>query len=298
MNIYVLGATGFLGKNIMSHFKQRKNYGLYGFSSNECDLLSTTDIKSCLSSLDENSVIIFTSAITRIIDNSYNSLSKNLNMVMNLCSFLNGRKIAQIIYLSTIDVYGLVGDDEVITENTLPQPNDNYSLSKLASEFILRQEADRAGYPLCVFRLPGVYGSGDNGKSAISSMVLSAVNNESITINGDGSNLRDFINARDVCEAVEVAFIRKINNVINLASGCSYSIKDISKIILRKLDIPEHNIIFQPLGKFAGIAKRVKHLRFDNLQCKNLLPDIKFVKLDNGISEYLINSGYFKKSGS
>jgi nucleoside-diphosphate-sugar epimerase len=271
----------------MACFAGRRDITLRGFSSKDCDLLNPASIKESLSFLNEDSAVIFTSAITRVVDNSGAALLKNLGMAVNLRDFLGGRKIAGMVYLSTIDVYGLVDDDVVITESALPKPNDNYAVSKLASEYILRQEAEHAGYPLCVLRLPGVYGPGGQGKSAVWAMADSARRHGRITVFGDGSNLRDFVAASDIGAAAESALRGSVSVTVNMATGSGLPVKDIARLVLEGLGLPDERLVFQPEPRLEGSAKRVRHLRFDTSLLRRLMPDLKMTPMTEGIKEYL-----------
>jgi len=282
--IHILGSSGFIGRHIYKGLVKSFSIEINGYSSDKCNLLDYSSIEMALNEIDEKSVIVLASAITRLRDNSFVSLQKNIQMIINLCRFIEQHPVRQVIFFSTIDVYGLTDDDVIISEKLLPMPNDNYAISKVSSEYILRKEAQRGKFALTVFRLSGVYGDGDEGKSTINALISSALSLGKITIFGDGSNLRDFVYIDDVVELTVSAIQKDINATVNLATGRSLSISKISRLIVKEIGCP-CSIEFRQA--VVTKEKRVKHLGFDVSLLHELFPNTDFTDLQQGIKYYL-----------
>ena len=158
--IVVLGNSGFIGKYLYD--KLSIQYKTYGLSSVECNLLNIDEVKKTLVVLKKNDILILCSSITRLMENSIESMNKNILMAQNIALVINNIKIKQLIFLSTIDVYGVNIIDEYISEDTQLNPYDYYATSKVVSEFILRKVCKENNINLFIARLSGVYGHGDN----------------------------------------------------------------------------------------------------------------------------------------
>lgn len=78
-------------------------------------------------------------------------------------------------------------------------PKNFYGATKAAEEMILEKLVELRGAEFRIIRLTNVYGKySDNKKSAIHAFTRAAINGDSVFINGDGLQSRDFIYAGDV----------------------------------------------------------------------------------------------------
>lgn len=283
--IIILGSSGFIGARILEKFLLSRNLTVKGFSSNDCDLLSADVVSEILSDLTLGDVLIMASAITRLKENSFNSMIKNIQMVENVCGVILKRPVRQLIYLSTVDIYGINLDRNTkISEKLRPDPGDYYALSKITGEFLFRKECNKLNIPLTVLRLSGVYGPGDKGGGAVRSFILSALNERKITIYGKGSDLRDYIYVDDVYEIINAAIGKRLNNTVNVATGRSYSIIQIAKIIKSLLP---YKIDIEFMPKSGNLEKRAGDMIFDCAWLKSTFPGFKMTDLREGTSLYL-----------
>ena len=65
---------------------------------------------------------------------------------------------------------------------------------------------------------------------------------------GDGSEIRDFIHAKDVAKGMMFAVKNRITTPINLGSGTGHSIKKIAEIISGSYNIPIKWLVEKPRG--------------------------------------------------
>jgi len=258
--VAILGSSGFVGSNL--HNLLFKTYDTYGFSSKECDLLESDSVNKKLSFLDKNDILIVCSSITRLYENSLNSMNKNIKMVENLANFISKNKIRQLIFLSTIDVYGISIDGKC-NENSALNPTDYYATSKVASEFILKQVCKENEINLFIPRLSGTFGSGDKNKSTIYSLVSNAIQTKKIVLYNKGEDYRDFVDVSYVSNIIENAIKKDYSGILNIATGDSFQIKEIAVLIK---DILNNNA--QIIYRDSSSESRAKHIEFD---IKNLI---------------------------
>lgn len=280
MKLFILGSSGFIGCRLVELAARQTAYEVIGYSSRECNLLIENSIQDALAGATPQDVIMIASAIVRLKDNSRDAMIKNVLMVDNIANYIKKHPVSQVIFLSTAEVYGVLPDDEVITETTPPCPNNYYSISKLIGEYLLNGTIVPQGIPLAVFRLPGVYGPGGEGQSAINTMVTAAQTDKKIVIYGRGRQRRDYVYIDDIFRLMELAVHHKIGATLNVATGKSYSIKEISEMIMAVMDgdcCVEH----KPAAQSA--EQRTKHMIFDIDLLRDMMPEMTFTDLTQGI---------------
>lgn len=89
----------------------------------------------------------------------------NTHLAVETAAMAKAQGVKQFIFMSTTGVYGLTapfGRVITITKDTVPQPTDNYGISKLkAEEGLLALSGE--GFKLAILRPPMIYGKGCKG---------------------------------------------------------------------------------------------------------------------------------------
>lgn len=280
--IHILGASGFVGSSLYRNFSKDDEFGVRGYSSQDCNLLFHNSISLTLPKLTKEDVVIMASSITRLKENSLESMTKNIKMADNISRFIGDNPPAQFIFLSTADVYG-INPTLPINERLLPNPNDHYAISKLSSEFILKSMCSNKGIPLLTLRLSGMYGNGDEGISTINRLVKSAMN-EKITLVNGGVDRRDFFYVDDLYKLIKEGIDKKTDLTVNVATGEDYSIREIAELI-RFLFSEKVSIDYEE-RKESG--KRIGRMQFDIKLLKETFPKIRFTDIKSGLSLYIL----------
>ena len=108
-----------------------------------------------------------------------------------------------------------------------------------------------------IVRPANVYGKYDNfmnpNAMVITSLVRKAILNDVIEVWGDGSEVREFISAKDVVGGMILTMLKEPSKPVNLGSGETHSIREVAET-LSKLSGKE--IIYKPLEK-SGDKSRV-----------------------------------------
>jgi len=278
--VIIIGKNSYIGRYLSNYLECNGQANLIALSSEDCDLLNYNNVTNRFSSLPKNaSTIVFLSAINKSIDNSFQSFKKNIDMVKNFVDNARLLNITSIIYLSSVDVYGK-NPDLPITENTSINPDTWYGLSKYVCEWILR-ESKGLNCPIAILRIPGIFGYSHGDKSVIGKMVSTIKSENRIYIHGTGQTIRDYVSIDDLCRLISELIQLKYNGVLNIATGQSRSIIEISRLIGSILCCI-HDTKHLPAGD-----ERNFDLRFDNRKIGKVLPDFKFSELTVGINSYL-----------
>ena len=290
--IIILGCNGFIGRALWEKLSGDPRREISGFSSADCDLLSIESARRALADRRPDDTIVMTSAITRIKENTFEAMVKNMRMAENITQILSVTPVGQFIFLSSIDIYGSLeknsdGNSAKINEDSELRPDEYYGIGKSGCEFLLKEKLSSLGTALAVLRFPGVYGAGDESKSLIGRFIQGARSEGKILIDGDGSDLRDYIYIDDVCRAVEQAIAVRLNQAVNVVSRKSYSIRRIAEMI-KTILVSDCAIEFQERQGPENTRKRF--MQFDNARLLKVLPDLNLCDLSEGISRFIKES--------
>lgn len=185
------------------------------------------------------------SRITNAIENPTHAYEVNLIGTENILKSCLIHNVKRFVLSSTSSVYGLNKAPNVETDSF--DCLNPYSLSKLFSEQLSNYYNKNFNLPVTILRYFNVFGARapSNGQYApVTGIFMKQFKqNESLTIVGDGSSLRDFVHVDDVAKA-NIMFIdqkQKIefNDTFNVGSGENISVKSIADMI-------SNNQIFVP----------------------------------------------------
>ncbi|SEU10906.1 NAD-dependent epimerase/dehydratase family protein [Natrinema hispanicum] len=140
---------------------------------------------------------------------------------------------ARFVFASSAAVYGHP-ESVPISEDAPTDPTSPYGLSKLAAERYVRLYAELYDLSAVALRYFNVYGPGQMSgdySAVISVFAEQATNGEPITVEGDGSQTRDFVHVRDIVQANLLAASSDVTGVFNVGTGESVSILELAEII-------------------------------------------------------------------
>lgn len=173
MKILITGVNGYIGSKI-ANWMTRKKYKIIGTdlkSSNIKHLVNKqnfkyfraniTDSKFFPPELKQTDILIHCAALVHKHSRDLsreNYFKINCDGTKNILSFLDKKKLKQIIFLSTISVYGKLAQEKAPDENSKLVPNDFYGESKLAAEDEIREFSKINEIPYTILRLTPVYG--------------------------------------------------------------------------------------------------------------------------------------------
>jgi nucleoside-diphosphate-sugar epimerase len=235
--IIILGGNGFIGKELQKTILNEHIAGeLFVPSHENLNLLDFKNVCSFFNNYLDNDVtlIILATRVPYSIEpnDDFKTMMQNIDMAVNIVNGLLSNSCKEIIYISTIDVYQ--ASLEPITETTPLFPRSNYSASKISAEMILRSFTYQKNIPFLVLRPSQVFGVNDNSPKVIPKFIKSALLGNKIIVDGTGESLRDWVNVTDVAKIISMSIGRRINDVINIATGNSVSVLDAARIIQDK----------------------------------------------------------------
>jgi nucleoside-diphosphate-sugar epimerase len=142
-------------------------------------------------------------------------------------------RLDRLVYASSSSVYG----DNVrlpMREDALPQPVSPYGVSKLAAEQLCYLYFVNYGVPTVSLRYFTVYGPRQRPDMGFHRFLRAAIQEEPITVFGDGEQTRDFTFVADAVNATVLAASRGIpGRVYNIGGGSRVSINQVLEMIGR-----------------------------------------------------------------
>jgi GDP-L-fucose synthase len=196
--------------------------------------------------------------------------------------------VKRFLYTSTVGVYSpaeVFNEDDVW--KTFPSENDKFAgWAKRMGE--LQVEAYNIQYgwdKMAIVRPANVYGPYDNfdpeNAMVIPSLSMRAIKGENpLVVWGEGTQIRDFIHAKDVALGMMFALEKCPGKPLNLGSGKGYTIKEIVEMIISNL--PNKPQIVWDTSKPTGDKKRLM-----NTERANSLGWKPTISLEQGIREVM-----------
>lgn len=146
------------------------------------------------------------------------------------------REDARVIVPSSAAIYG-TPDSVPITEPAAKRPSSPYGISKLATDWYARRYAELYDLPTVVLRYFNVYGPRQRHgaySGVISIFLEQARTGGPITVEGDGSQTRDFVAVEDVVQAnLLAAETDSTGEAYNIGTGEQTSIRRLATVVQR-----------------------------------------------------------------
>lgn len=228
--VLILGNKGFIGQHLEKRFLTgTPKVEVVGKDLPNFDLTSKNNVNMLVSMFDLNTAVIMLAAIKRQFGDSLDVFNQNLSMTTNLCGILREHPVRRFIFFSSAAVYGEDIDNTNITEETPVHPTSYYGMVKFISERLYWKVLSLDNQStLLILRPPTIYGPGDEGETyGPVKFINAAASKDELTLWGDGTELRDFVFIDDVADIVFRLTFSLFEGVVNLASGTSYSFRDV-----------------------------------------------------------------------
>lgn len=119
------------------------------------------------------------------------------------------------------------------TEEKAPLPISPYGASKLAGEGYCLAYAGSWGLPTIVLRFANVYGPWSTHKGSVVAKFFKDLSSTGrITLDGGGTQTRDFIYVGDLCRAIVLALQASVSGeVFQIATGVKTSIAELARMV-------------------------------------------------------------------
>ena len=271
MNVLVTGAAGFLAAHVIEAFKQA------GHEVTPTDIRDDERFPDLVVGdlADRESALSMTHGIDYVchlggVGDVYLALespeiaaSGNVVGTATLASAALENGVSRFVMASTWEVYG-EPQSQPINETHPCNPDHPYGITKLAAERMAIAYDQLKGLPSVALRLGTAYGSGMRPNSVFSIFIDRARQGQVLTVQGSGSQSRQFTHATDIARAFLLASESDVRgDVFNIISDESISIRDLAERVAR--EIPTE--IIQAPAREGDVASAI----VDSSKAKQLL---------------------------
>ena len=264
MNYIVTGAAGFIGYHTAKKILEDGNNVLAidnindfydiklknervkilntynNFELVKIDLKNKDEVQINLSNKLENidSIIhlaAYAGVRTSIID-PWSYQDNNVNATLNLLELSKTNNISNFTLASTSSVYGDNKSLPTKESDISSKPLSPYAASKISAELLTYNYHYHFGLNTSILRFFTVYGPFGRPDMVIFKFLKSILDNNPITIYGDGEQTRDFTYVSDVSKALILSTSIKGHNIFNVGGGESISVNKLIEIIEQYLN--------------------------------------------------------------
>ena len=231
-----------------------------------CDISSTDIIRH---TIKDNPQIIFHLAASAYVPYSFeHPLEVNDANVVGTLNILEAARqikgVKRIICTSSSEVYGTALTKKINEDHPL-NPTSPYAASKAAADRYCFSYIRTYNLPIVIIRPFNTYGP-RHTYDVIPKFIKMAINNDNITIHGDGKQSRDLTYISDAVKAFLLVAEKKqcLKKVINFGTGKDYTINFLAKEI-KKISQSKSKIVYIPKRK-----SEVQRLTCDVRFCMSL----------------------------
>jgi nucleoside-diphosphate-sugar epimerase len=251
----VTGAAGFIGSHLSEALVARgyqvigvdafvdfyprwmKEGNLAGLRGNPAFQFYNADLRSAdLTALLAGTAYVFHQAAQAGVRTSWGAgfagyTEHNILATQRLLEAARKAGVRRVIYASSSSVYGDT-PDRPARENSLPSPVSPYGVTKLAAEHLCRLYTVEQSLPTIALRYFTVYGPRQRPDMAFHKFIKALLQDEPITVYGDGEQSRDFTYVADIV-AANLAAMRagQSGHVYNVGGGVNATVNEVLRLL-------------------------------------------------------------------
>ncbi len=250
MRVLITGGAGFIGSHLVEHFQGKadvrvldslrsgylKNLDGFDVEFIKGDICDRAAVDKAMQDVD----YVFHLAAMISVPESMSKITEcieinNLGMI-NVLESAAAAGVKKLCFSTSAAIYG---DNPVVpkVETMFPEPKSPYAITKLDGEYYCNMFTKEGRLQTACLRYFNVFGPRQDPNSAYAAAVPifieKALNNQDITVFGDGEQTRDFVFVKDVVGANAFFAMNDITGVHNIAYGGRITINDLASEIIR-----------------------------------------------------------------
>lgn len=299
MHVLITGGAGFIGSNLaLYHLKngdkvevidnlstgrienlaECQNFETFNFI--EADILTDEMLDQKVNWADRIYHMAAVVGVFRVLEKPISVLSTNIAGCERLLrAVVRSEWKPKVVIASTSEVYGNREGNQLLSEDmeliVSPGLNSrwNYSISKLADEAYGLSYAREHNLDITLIRFFNVIGPNQTGKygMVVPRFVKQAINNEPITVFGDGTQIRAFMDVRDT-----VVYLDQIASnpqtkaqVINVGNNYEITIEEVANKIKEMANSTSHIVHISYEEAYGKDFEEIYHRKPDLRKLKS-----------------------------
>src|SRR5256714_4450321 len=264
MRVLVTGGAGFISSNFIRHLLRATPYEVVSLDAltyagnleNLADVMSherlsfvhgdVRDADLVRDVVSEVDVIVNAAAESHveksIADGASEFVTTNVEGTQILLDAVRETPVERFILVSSSEVCGTAEYAPMDEEHPL-NPRSPYAGTKAGADRLAYSYFVTYGLPIPIVRPFNNYGPYQHPEKLIPRFITNALDDEPLTIHGDGHASRDWIFVGDDAEAIEALIEADVDSVagevINVATGIDVSVCEVAELVLGLLDKPD-----------------------------------------------------------
>ena len=246
MKVAVLGASGFLGQEILSR------PGLFPFDARYfarsefpgCEQIDFGDpgsLAAALAGMDAVIHLASSSVPSAVEAGGLDAIHASARTLERVVQGALASSVAKIVYLSSGGtVYGRL--HRPARESDSLRPENFYGVSKVLEESLLLRYHYRGELQVSILRVANAYGPKQIGfrqQGLIGAAIACSRSGVPLTLFGSGDQVRDFIHASDVVTAIAASLVRNDQYpVFNIGTGVGTSVHALLDLVRSRFTSP------------------------------------------------------------
>jgi UDP-glucose 4-epimerase len=263
MHVLITGGAGFIGSNLAEYHLERGDHvyvvdnlstgsmaNVESFRSNpnfrfaEADILHWGDLGRAVAWADRIYHMAAVVGVKKVLEDPVLVMATNMTGTEKILRAIHsGGWNPQVIIASTSEVYGFNAKRSFAETDDIVLPSGGrlrwtYAVTKLADEFLAFSYARKYGLHVVVARLFNTIGPNQVGHygMVVPRFVQHAMNNEPLTVYGDGEQTRSFCDVRDTVVALDglAGCPAAWGEVVNVGSEQEISIRGLAEMTIQR----------------------------------------------------------------
>jgi dTDP-glucose 4,6-dehydratase len=261
--VLVTGGAGFIPSNFIRHLLAKTPYDVVSLDAltyagnveNLADVMSHErlsfvqgDIRDAalVREVVANVDVIVNAAAESHVEKSIRDggsqfVRTNVEGTQILLDAIRETPVERFILISSSEVYGTAVSDPMDESHPL-NPRSPYAGTKAGADRLAYSYFVTYELPIVIVRPFNNYGPRQHPEKVIPRFITQALQDEPLTVHGDGHAARDWLYVDDDAEAIEAVIEAPLDSiageVINLATGVDISIEEIADLVLDALGKP------------------------------------------------------------
>lgn len=263
--ILITGGAGFIGSEFVRQYADQYNITVIDnltyagdktrlksvagkITFIKANIANRTKLEQTFKKTKPDAIIHFAAEthVDRSIQNNHPFIESNIIGTQNLVDLSRQYKIKHFIHISTDEVYGDSTSKHSKFKETAPlKPNNPYSATKAAAEFIIRSAIRTHQFPAIIVRPANNYGPWQYPEKFVPVIILKTLKNQKIPVYGKGQQIREWLHVTDCANGIQIIFKKgKIGEIYNIGSYFERNNLTTAQTILKYMDKPKSLIKF------------------------------------------------------
>lgn len=257
-NVLISGAAGFIGSNLADDLLQKgfcvmgiDNFDSFysreikeanisnalthgSFSFLEGDIRDMDFLNKCFLDFGPDLIIHLAAkaGVRPSIKNPSIYYDVNVKGTLNMLEAMRKNKICRMLFASSSSVYGNNKKIPFAESDNVDFPISPYAASKKSAELLCHTYHYLFNMDIFCLRFFTVYGPRQRPDLAINKFTRAMLNNEPITIYGDGSSSRDYTHISDIVQGIERAMENiKGFDIFNIGESTAVSLNQLVSLL-------------------------------------------------------------------